>query len=1105
MAQKTRKRNVGAAIKPGFAEEKLEISGVGGKNLTTFLTYFTEEGSLHKLFEGKDIDKEANLLLKQALRLAYRESLKLSMHRFQRKDLRAAIRKFIADTRNLYKVLIAVEADTGLDVGKFSGYIEQAIQRSANSIISFLEDYGELQDIEYIRNSVADIFEGIASTTAIEKNKVISDALAQEIREKKYDEHLASYMSYFTTDDFPGSLTKYVILNYRKSAMLEVFASLILFSRMEDKPIEDTTAYLANEELFLMPMLSPYKESMLFYLQSLQKPAHRVEPSINNVVEGLKFYKDVPYRNVWWITEQISFQSLRERLLSNAFTNKSALQSLDKRDVPKDILSQFIIKEMKEKKVSIMPDVVPANSEFPARTVDFYINDWIEGQPIRKIMSYWDSIITFTDGTQGGQFAVASTDGNYIYLLPYLNLFNTRHLNNFQYFRHMAHEKNHIQLGTFKVNLSWQPSIDLLAHKGKFPKLYRGKEKSLKLVSELLNTSLEEAIKNMAKRIKTKTATMLELQQEFQSIFLSKAEPHKDDKYVKKMINALSNQNGLLFLQILNNIVEDYRIDNTFIKLDSDEGLDYGSNRDKLRELQALYRFGQYVLLFTSAKDYRRAFEMAASTFEQKEKKVDSTNLLLYMTKLGPALFRDVFEDFSYENIFAQEIERLTNNLVRFDKNGNVIRENFSNESFAAALEYMAMMAFFEEEVPEMPPMKGGKGKKMPGPANPFQEPQAQQGQGQAQQGEEQEGQGAGQGEEEEEQEGLPKSLTDAIRKGKAKLGEEVPKQNIAPTKGEGKERIKIPPQQSRTISIPRSLVLKYKNALSNLYEGSIKKETIFGKKGTNAEPKRLVKFIYEGGAGKPDFLMKTKTEFLREGSELEQRPITIYVGIDTSGSMEGYREDLSLTHALALFAAFDELKEIMRDANIKLKLFSTATMDKNIVLEYDASSFTYESSKNTVTVSFSFEPLGGGTDLVGMVEAFESTIKEVEKETNEMIFRNKAALNPSILILYFTDFGDNSGDAVGVSNAIASFAEFIEKYRSDSHLVKGGMSDVGVSMIYAAPEVDDFSVKDAVEKRLDEGVVVLSKGEEDDSLVKAIKQSIPVLMGFKASNIKTE
>ena len=366
----------------------------------------------------------------------------------------------------------------------------------------------------------------------------------------------------------------------------------------------------------------------------------------------------------------------------------------------------------------------------------------------------------------------------------------------------------------------------------------------------------------------------------------------------------------------------------------------------------------------------------------------------------------------------------------------------------------------------------------------------------------------------EEEEKGFESGVVDPQKnwekKKEAKMGlskeeeEEAEKMGNQPRVVEGEKKNEM------RILIPYWLVAEYKEVLRQVKYGSIETETTFSTTGRTPNLQRLVEFIYTQGRKPKGIFEKRKYLTSQEGSEVFQRPITIYIGIDTSGSMSGKREEVSLKHALALLAAYNELKREIKDfgdsgREINMKLFSIATENGVLVIEYDASEFSFRKAGDSVMVEFDFIPIGGGTDLVGMIETFEKRIEEIEEKNARALLRGEIAVNPSILILYFTDFGDNAGDAVGVAKAIEGFGKFAEKYRDDSRVIGGGINDAGVAVVFVAPEVDDKYVFKEAEKVLDKGVVKSGTKltiESAERIAEALKSQLPVLHGYKASNV---
>jgi hypothetical protein len=600
------------------------------------------------------------------------------------------------------------------------------------------------------------------------------------------------------------------------------------------------------------------------------------------------------------------------------------------------------------------------------------------------------------------------------------------------------------------------------------------------------------------------------------------------------------------------NLLEDYRIDNTFIRLNDDKTIYYGINKEGFERIKYIYRFMQYSLLFLSARSY---IDYVSSLFgsnvdpETKQKFIHAMDYVLFRSRLGKTLFDQLFYDFEKDPLLSSYLDSIMSELV-IERDGEVVVKRYMNDTLKASLELAVFILLFSEnfQLPKMRLKGGSRSNKSQGTGTKQTGEEGQETEGgQAKKGEEgteegeeekgagkeneeegeerdEEGRGEGketeeEGEEEKEagkeneekgQEGKMISIKpDLDKKARARVSQA---QKDEPAVNRETELIKRSQDRASMVVIKRQLIEKYKTILHEIFIGSIEKETVKGSTGPRVDVERLVRFHFmaqKGEGKKPDFFEKERIKTLEEGSELWQRPITIYVGIDTSGSMSGKRIDSAVEQALAIFAAYKELEpQMIGKANVKLRLASIATGDKIIFYEHEPNEFIFETKGKDVVVYYDFKEISGGTDLVGMIKAFEQRIKQIEEETAEHLYRGISVLNPSVLIIYITDFGDNAGDANGVRNAIREFGKFAKEYRERSHVINGKASDVGVSVIFASPEVDDERVRKAAEEVLENGVVVYGLGDSIEAAKKigeAIEKNIDVLSGLKTSNVKEE
>jgi len=137
------------------------------------------------------------------------------------------------------------------------------------------------------------------------------------------------------------------------------------------------------------------------------------------------------------------------------------------------------------------------------------------------------------------------------------------------------------------------------------------------------------------------------------------------------------------------------------------------------------------------------------------------------------------------------------------------------------------------------------------------------------------------------------------------------------------------------------------------------------------------------------------------------------------------------------------------------------------------------------------------------MISQFQSFVEEIKKNTIGEIIRGRNALNPSVMIMYITDFGDNAGDLEGVVSATKQFGTFAMKYRADSKTVNYISNDAGIATLFVVPDEhsDSDDIMGAVE-RATSGAVVKFTGQNEKDVLDKMNALRPVLEGLRASNV---
>ncbi len=337
-------------------------------------------------------------------------------------------------------------------------------------------------------------------------------------------------------------------------------------------------------------------------------------------------------------------------------------------------------------------------------------------------------------------------------------------------------------------------------------------------------------------------------------------------------------------------------------------------------------------------------------------------------------------------------------------------------------------------------------------------------------------------------------------------------------------------------VHVDSKMVKYYKDILRKVKVGTVKTEEVPSKRRGKLNVRKASEFLASGGRKHKEFLEKN-VDVLEpyEGYDIKQRPIEIYIGIDTSGSMQGGeikcegemcetfkalversgltgdRVGWSIYNAVAIISAYKELVEEGSIKDVVVKLMGVANSGDYI--EVDINDIDIKKVGSTYSVSLpDIRKLSGGTDLENMIGKCVERIKEKRKDTMVNSLRGEAwkRVEPHVFFLFLTDFGHN-GLSADIRGPFKELMEEAMSYREDSMRFEGkgkrkvNYVDTVVGVAFAAPDREglDTGYYEQVISVLGKPFTIIM--DKDTRLGKAIERIIGLfkLGKMKATNIK--
>ncbi|MCX6773421.1 MAG: hypothetical protein NTY68_00270 [Candidatus Micrarchaeota archaeon] len=1074
-----------------------------------------------------DVVKAFDHCKKEAMETAEQVAQTAFTARINRESFISAVDKFCNDSFSLVFALVLMEGSQ-LEDSIYSKKLEIALAKKGRSMLNSLGDYQDLLDPKSTRERVLE--------TAILFRKEFPDALSgkletfiSEMGEGKYDDVLGEISRTYGASGV-GEIVEfqpYFFVNYRQNAIFEtVTLALLNAYKGKEKNSELIGMFsTSGPEIFMYPALfapSFGTDELMRFRSQKGMEEFKPEPELDTVLSEMDVWKDVPLRDKAMMTWQIG--SIKDALIQMPSANIDIANRIAEHEIPFRDIRGFVFKRMIEKKISPALDVIPAGCHLSdadrervaqsSRTVHIGINDTFSeteaGKSISMLFHGWSDRTRVTNTIEN---ALACTDGQYIYTFPYYSRMPTKDMNLYLLFNIERHEIGHIIDGSFNYELGQKPSINLFSALEANPvhaERYGQKgEKEIRAFQDFLNEVMEMTERKMDS---TKDhGNRMSLKMLYHSIastvdLLAGDKRYKDSKYV----GLFASNFGQGYFQSVENILDDHRVDRLFFEGKGRDPVLYETDDRDVSELRKIYQVATYmralqraVSIHNSSKDSDKKSNAAETLFLRAMLDKDAFDTLL--GKSVDPLFGDICNAALSKAYHGEDTPRRMNDV------------------FGATMEFMALSIIFDESIQPPKVSRSGKGKSGQGKGGQSQG-QPRQGEGSQSQGKPGQERSPGKGEQGKES---PKEGEKGDQKGSG--GE-----NRTPgssqeggnadghidKKGDGEVIITRPGSREEnkggviiekeegifeTKELRASKVEMFKQFFMDLRVDRIKVMRELGRRGSKADVGELIKFMHERGSKEARFLEKRLYE-KGAGSNLEARPIDIYIGIDTSGSMkQDPRPENYKTIALELLAGYKEVKAEMMESNITLRLISVASEGEGTKIKpWDATNeLGVERTRDGYRVSYKFTEIGGGTELPEMIGKFQEFVAEIKNNTVKSIVSGRKVMNPSVLILYITDFGDNRGDLEGVVKATSQFGDFAEKYRHDSKTINFDSNEAGIATVFVMPDTqsDNDEIEEAVKKATG-GCSVRFHGDNEKDLIDALHKVRPVLEGLKATNI---
>jgi hypothetical protein len=1103
----------------------MESPGLGTMEMEKKARLFTDYGAFTD-FAAKSFGGDVVMAFEAAKQGMAEEASKIADGLFPTKGNRAtfgrAVRKFCDDSFSLLFAMVLMEGRLDRE---YSARVESALSQRAKNLMGFMRDFEDLKSPERTK-------ERVLSTIATFKDE-FPFALRQQlekfeagVRKGSHDETFAQISKVYTETRIGErkGFEAYFFINYRENAFFDIIALAVHNASVGMIKKDDMMAMFRREspeQVFLFPSLFVpiYGADEFMKLRAGKVAADiPVDDALRAMLSEQEMWKDVPIRPAEQIIPPLG--SVAQLIREMPSANVDAVSRAEANTLPPNEMKSFIFRRMAEKKISPVLDVVPsgcsmgerdgirANSS--SRTVQYGINDTFPemgagGSGISLMLHHLSDRMKFVNKMEN---ALGYTDGAGIYLFPYYSRMPTRDLNAYLLFNVARHEFGHISMGSFEYTAGSVPKIDLFAPLEKdasYAQRYekKGKENIAQL-QEFINGVMQSVDLELGKRENGK-ATLREIYKSIDDAIKSHYKANKDNYAKNPYVKMFYEYFGTELYRNIDNVIDDYRIDRSFYDGKGRDGILNETGEAETDRLRRIYRVSTYL------RAMNKAICMHGQ-FKDEPKKSSAIETLFLRTMLDDRSFTGLVGP-SVDPLFRDICETA---MSRVYKGANTPRR--ANETMCASMEFMALAMIFDDAIKPPKVMRQGKGGEGKGGEKEKEGKEGGKGEGEKQAGTPKEDLDREKGENkegrEEEDESQGDSPVDKDQNGNVNINKEEKKAG-----GREKEVEDLSAAERHgyeTMEFPADKVEMFKQFFRDLRIDRMVIKTELGKRGARVDIDELARFMYRKGARNAAFLEKKVME-TDIGSHLEARPIDIYIGIDTSGSMAGHRVRSAKTLSLEMLAGYNEVVAEMKAANIRLHMISVATKgDKIDIKDWDATKgLMVERKGDSYSVSYKFSEIGTGTDLPGMIGRFQEFVEEIKTNTIGEIVRGRNILNPSVMIMFITDFGDNRGDLDGVVSATRQFGAFAARYRADSKTVNYLSNDAGIATLFVVPDEnsDDAAIENAIE-RATSGAVVKFTGDaakrtnapgpvfDENGVLEKLNALRPVLEGLRASNV---
>ncbi|MCX8166253.1 MAG: hypothetical protein N3E37_00155 [Candidatus Micrarchaeota archaeon] len=729
----------------------------------------------------------------------------------------------------------------------------------------------------------------------------------------------------------------------------------------------------------------------------------------------------------------------------------------------------------------------------------------------------------------------AYTDGTYVYLTPYTMLFPSKELNYLLAMNLVYHEFAHISFGTYKSRVRDLTEKDIM-YSTKFD-IQDSTGYSIDLHIEAASEFLLACVKRVEEILKEENKSQIsyvdylkllrrealdELLRRYSDLKQKVALPSDIDpdnpEHMQKLYTILSDENpnsekatlinvvvllDISFSSVLFNITEDSRIDRLLLERDIDiQKLGLSTSMSQFSK--SMYELITNLLIsFTHFYFQTSPYDnqVYVSSLVDLDQQVLLNAILGYL-KIDSELYRSQFSlkivsDSLDEQTAERFVERIFDSLDEV-KSYIHAQQNIGDSftSIVSVIKLVSLLAALKRYKLALVLASGS------GCAND-QESESQ----------EQDEKSSNQDQKDKEQEEKNKQNANSKNQEKSTSSEKI---------SEGDVTSKV------SVMVDSQLVEVYRDYFSQYMYGQLLVESTPSKLRGNLDVRKAAENFVQGTQRVPMFKRKKVIVDEYQGKSLFQKPLVMYLAIDTSGSMgqmdrqissdsELTPVEFSLYHVSAMVLGYLEaLKQnaghkFYRDLTLKILSVSDNKFQESVVTP---STFSYEKLGSQYFLELPFVVIGQGTDLRAMVSSCRKVIEETNDKINQDYIRNISsmkshnshhAIKPDYIFCFFTDFGNTGGDIMYVLHELDALHQHAVQNRiATSSSISTG-SRLGVifvapivsSTLLSSEDMDEIGKKVPVPKLTKDGL------KEFLSVLQEIQSFMMEESSDKTTNIK--